>query len=101
MRSATLLAALPLAATAPAKRAPLIVPESDELIEGSYIVKLKSGDGFDAAISSIASDAEHIYSHLNSFSASLSDEEVDSLRNNPNVSLARGTDDDDAVTTLY
>lgn len=88
MRSATILAALPLAAAipAPAKRAPLVVPETDELIEGSYIVKLKSSEGVQTAVSSIAADADAIYSSINSFAASLTEEEVEALRDDPNVS---------------
>lgn len=86
MRTATLLAALPLAAAAPAKRAPLLVSETGQLIEGSYIIKLKSSSGFEtSAVSALAAKADAVYENLSSFSASLSEEEVESLRGDPNV----------------
>lgn len=89
MRSAALLAALPLVAAAPAKRAPLLIDETAELIEGSYIIKLKTGEGFEAsAVSALVSKADAVYEKLSSFSASLSEEEVEVLRSDPNVSDA-------------
>ena len=46
MRSATLLALLPLAMAAPSMKrdspAPLIAPRGAQLVEGKYIIKMKS-----------------------------------------------------------
>ncbi|KAH8172242.1 subtilase family protein [Sarocladium implicatum] len=97
MHAAALLALLPMAmaapqAQAPAKRdspAPLIVPRGVELIEGKYIVKMKSDSvtaAVSSAISKIASVADYTYSRkFNGFAGSLSDKEVQSLRDDPNV----------------
>lgn len=86
MRSAALLSLLPLALAAPATRAPLYTRE--EAIEGKYIVKVKNGASasINSAIASIASNADHVYKNLGGFSASLTSEEVETLRNNPDVS---------------
>ncbi|KFA74139.1 hypothetical protein S40288_08182 [Stachybotrys chartarum IBT 40288] len=90
MRASVLLAVLPLALAAPQKRAPLIVPRDVDLIEGHYIVKLKaSSDEFsaqaDTVISSIAADADLVYENFGGFAASMTEEEVEALRSNPNV----------------
>lgn len=89
MRAATLLATLPLAAlAAPSKRAPLLTPRGADLIEGKYIVMMKPGASskvVSAGISAIAADADHVFSRLSGFTASLTTEEVEALRNNPNV----------------
>ncbi|CAH0022692.1 unnamed protein product [Clonostachys rhizophaga] len=85
MRSAALLSLLPLALAAPATRAPLYTRE--EAIEGKYIVKVKNGASasINSAIASIASNADHVYKNLGGFSASLTSEEVETLRNNPDI----------------
>ncbi|POR39763.1 Cuticle-degrading protease [Tolypocladium paradoxum] len=92
MRAATLLALLPLAIAAPAKRAspaPVIVPRNAQLVEGKYIVKMKDqvkSESMHAAIEDIAANADYTYSHsFNGFAASLSDEELKNLRDNPDV----------------
>ncbi|VUC37039.1 unnamed protein product [Clonostachys rosea] len=85
MRSTTLLSLLPLALAAPATRAPLYTRE--EAIEGKYIVKVKNGASasINSAIASIASNADHVYKNLGGFSATLTAEEVETLRNNPDI----------------
>ena len=93
MRVEALLALLPLVAAAPHKRAPLHIPRDVELIEGKYIVKMKepSKDGvsaqmIDQAVASIASKADFVYDNIGGFASSLTEEEIEKLRNDPNVS---------------
>lgn len=86
MRTTALIAALPLAAAAPAQRAPLLASESAEIIDGSYIVKLKSSEGFNAAVSSLVANADSVFPNLSSFAATLTEEEVETLRSDPSVS---------------
>lgn len=97
MRVEALLALLPLVAAAPHKRAPLLIPRDVELIEGKYIVKMKEPEKdsvsmqmISQAVASIASKAEHVYETIGGFSSSLTEEEVEKLRNDPNVSLKPG-----------
>ncbi|VUC21225.1 unnamed protein product [Clonostachys rosea] len=88
MRSSLLLAALPLAAASPLNRAPLMTRDDADVLEGKYIVVMKKGaeiSDVNGAISNIAGEAEYVYNNLGGFAASLTDEEVDSLRNNPSV----------------
>ncbi|KAK0389180.1 hypothetical protein NLU13_2755 [Sarocladium strictum] len=93
MRAETLLALLPLVAAAPhTKRAPLHVPRDVELIEGKFIVKFKdpkegefSAQKLDDAVIDIASRADYTYDNINGFAASLTEEEIDTLRSDPNV----------------
>lgn len=125
MHAATLFALLPLSLAAPSKRAssaPLLVPRNSQAIEGKYIVRFKEGksstvsSAVSSAISSISADADYTYStSFAGFAASLSDEEVEKLRNNPDVSLthtsnARDTGltprqveylEQDAISTIY
>ncbi len=92
MRSSTLLALLPFAFAAPATRsgpAPILVPRGAKVIDGKYIVKMKDSVGakaMDSAISSISANADHTYTSFNGFSASLTTEEVEKLKNDPSVS---------------
>lgn len=92
MRSSTLLALLPFAFAAPATRsgpAPVLVPRGANVIAGKYIVKMKdnvSEGARTSAISSISANADHTYSSFNGFSASLSQEEVEKLKNDPSAS---------------
>ncbi|KAI3337549.1 subtilisin-like protease PR1K [Xylariaceae sp. AK1471] len=93
MRSATILAALPLVLAAPSKRAspaPLLKPENGDIIEGKYIVKMKSGTGVDALDSHkslISSKPDYTYNFqkFNGFAASMTAEEVEALQNMPDV----------------
>ncbi|RYP12496.1 hypothetical protein DL765_007295 [Monosporascus sp. GIB2] len=95
MRSATLLALLPLAMAAPGgvkrdSRAPLVKPRGAELVEGKYIVKMKdtiSAASVDSAIASVAADADYVYKNgkFRGFASSLTDAEVEALQNDPNV----------------
>jgi hypothetical protein len=90
MRSSLLLAALPLAAASPLNRAPLMTRDDADVIEGKYIVVMKKGaeiSDVNNAISNIAGEAEYVFNNLGGFAASLTDEEVDSLRNNPSVRI--------------
>lgn len=95
MKVSTLLAILPLAmaAPAPAKRsfpAPVLVPRGAQLVEGKYIIKMKTkagGASVSSAISSITADADHTYTHsFHGFAASLTPQELETLRGDPNVS---------------
>jgi subtilisin family serine protease len=90
MRVSLALALLPLALAAPQKRAPLHVPRGAQLIENHYIVKLKAAQGefqatADEVIASIAADADLVYQNFGGFAATLTAEEVEALRSNPNV----------------
>ncbi|KAI9897998.1 hypothetical protein N3K66_006358 [Trichothecium roseum] len=95
MRSAALLALLPLALAAPstaAKRdspAPVMVPRNSELVEGKYIVRMKKDSpktAVSSAVSKIAASADYTYaSGFSGFAASLSKEELKSLQNDPQV----------------
>lgn len=92
MRSSTLIALLPFAFAAPAARsgpAPVLVPRGAKVIEGKYIVKMKDNVSAEArisAISSISAKADHTYTSFNGFSASLTSEELQKLKNDPSVS---------------
>ncbi|KAM0262297.1 hypothetical protein ACHAQJ_001766 [Trichoderma viride] len=77
---------------APSRRAspaPVVVPRGAQLVEGRYIVKMKTEahDGaVDAAIAGVNAGADHTYSHsFNGFSATLTAEELENLKNDPNV----------------
>ncbi|KHN98377.1 subtilisin-like protease [Metarhizium album ARSEF 1941] len=103
MKVSTLLAALPVAMAAPAKRsfpAPVLVPRDAQLIEGKYIVKMKTDArlaSVPSAISSIAADADHTYSQFfHGFAASLTADELAKLRSDPNVDYI----EQDAVVTI-
>ncbi|KAI0539855.1 subtilisin-like protease PR1K [Xylaria digitata] len=93
MRSAAILAALPLALAAPGKRAspaPLLKPRNADVIEGKYIVKMKSSSGLqvlEAHKSLVSSKVDYTYnSHkFTGFSASMTAEEVEALQNMPDV----------------
>ncbi|KAM0351031.1 hypothetical protein ACHAPU_002812 [Fusarium lateritium] len=92
MRSATLLALLPFALAAPSRRAepaPVLRPRGVKLVDGKYIVKLKSGmrtASVSATVSSIEAEADYTYSKsFNGFAASLKDAEIEKLKHDPNV----------------
>jgi hypothetical protein len=97
MRSATLLALLPFALAAPSasvsrrtEPAPVIRPRGVKLVDGKYIVKMKSGvraASVDSAVSTIQADADYTYTKsFSGFAASLKDEEIEKLKHDPNVS---------------
>jgi hypothetical protein len=99
MRAATLLSLIPLAAAAPhmtAKRdspAPVLIPRGGNHIDGKYIVRMKKDvvgtAAVTSAISSIKADADYEYkTGFSGFAATLEAAELESLRNNPSVSLA-------------
>ncbi|KAJ4256100.1 hypothetical protein ACHAPJ_007441 [Fusarium lateritium] len=92
MRSATLLALLPFALAAPARRdepAPILRPRGVKLVDGKYIVKMKSGvktASVSTTVSSIEADADYTYTNsFSGFAASLKDDELEKLKNDPNV----------------
>ncbi|KAM0201616.1 hypothetical protein ACHAPI_001661 [Fusarium lateritium] len=92
MRSATLLALLPFALAAPSRRAepaPVLRPRGVKLVDGKYIVKMKGGiraASVSATVSTIEADADYTYSKsFNGFAASLKDDEIEKLKNDPNV----------------
>ncbi|KAG9251336.1 cephalosporin C acetylhydrolase [Emericellopsis atlantica] len=106
MRSATLLALLPLALAAPSmtKRespAPLIVPRDADVVKDKFIVKFKddimSTNAVGAAIASIKADADYQYSKaFRGFAATLTADELENLRNDPTVDYI----EQDAVMTI-
>lgn len=89
MRLSIIAAVLPLALAAPVvEPAPLIEARGTQPIAGKYIVKLKDN----ARLSIMdarkkVEETEHVYENvIKGFSASLNDEEVERLRNDPDVS---------------
>ena len=102
MRAATLLALVPMAAALPSvhRQAPVLVPRGGNQIEGKYIVRMKSNSvsaSVESAISSIAAEADYTYARgFTGFAASLTPEELEKLKNNPNVDYI----EQDAVVTI-
>ncbi|KAI0481492.1 subtilisin-like protease PR1K [Xylaria cf. heliscus] len=105
MRSAAILAALPLALAVPSKRdapAPLLKPRNGNVIQGKYIVKMKSSSGVDileAHKNLVASNVDFTYnSHqFTGFAASMTEEEVEALQNMPDVEYI----EHDAIVKAY
>ncbi|KAH9987999.1 peptidase S8/S53 domain-containing protein [Xylariaceae sp. FL0662B] len=94
MRTATLLSLLPLALAAPsAKRAqptPIIRSRAAQLVDGKYIVKMKAdaqAGSLESSIKAVASDADFVYNSnkFKGFASSLADDELQALRDDPNV----------------
>ncbi|KAG4218934.1 hypothetical protein PC116_g32586, partial [Phytophthora cactorum] len=93
MRTTTALAFLPLALAAPSKRAspaPVIKPRGAQLVDGKYIVKMKADakpESIQTSIQSVASDADFVYNSnkFKGFASSLSEEELEALKNNADV----------------
>ncbi|KAI1743572.1 subtilisin-like protease PR1K [Xylaria scruposa] len=93
MRSAVIFAALPLALAAPSKRsspAPLLKPRNGDVIEGKYIVKMKSNSGvqiLETHKNMVASKVDYTYNsnQFTGFAASMTTEEVEALQNMPDV----------------
>ncbi|KAL2753095.1 hypothetical protein ACRALDRAFT_1045100 [Sodiomyces alcalophilus JCM 7366] len=98
MHYSTLLAILPaLAVASPlstqAKRdvpAPLLKPRGATILADKYIVKMKDGlraSTFQSTISTYASKADHVYelSHMRGFAGTLTSEELQALRDDPDV----------------
>ncbi|KAI0546232.1 subtilisin-like protease PR1K [Xylaria curta] len=93
MRSAVIFAALPLALAAPSKRsspAPLLKPRNGDVIEGKYIVKMKSNSGvhiLEAHKNMVASNVDYTYNsnQFTGFATSMTTEEVEALQNMPDV----------------
>ncbi|OAQ71883.1 subtilisin-like protease [Purpureocillium lilacinum] len=102
MRAATLLALFPFTFASPTKRsspAPVLIPQNAKVIDGKYIVKMRSGENIavSAAVKSITAHADYIYSHsFHGFAASLTKEEVEKLQNSPHVEFL----EKDAVVTI-
>ena len=95
MHISTLLALLPLAMAAPAKRsspAPVLTPRGAQVIDGKYIVRMKPGvkaGVVTSALSGLAAKADHTYSQaFHGFAASLTGDELTTLKNSPDVRLA-------------
>ncbi|KAK6063882.1 serine protease precursor [Seiridium cupressi] len=95
MRTAAVLASLPLALAAPsmskrAQPAPLIKPRDTQLIDGKYIVKLKQNavDGaLSSTMSTLSSDADYVYNNgkFRGFASGLSADELAAMRDDDNV----------------
>ncbi|KAF4455950.1 subtilisin-like protease [Fusarium austroafricanum] len=93
MRLAPFLALLPFTLAAPAKRsepAPLLKPRDGTPIEGKYIVKLADGMKISSVSSVVvtgaADKADHKFSNVfHGFSGSMTDQDVEALRNDPAV----------------
>ncbi|UNI24386.1 hypothetical protein JDV02_010136 [Purpureocillium takamizusanense] len=102
MRAVALLALFPFSFASPTKRsspAPVLIPQNAKVIDGKYIVKMRSGENnaVSAAVESITAHADYIYSHsFHGFAASLTKEEVEKLKNNPHVEFL----EQDAVVTI-
>ncbi|KAJ2981021.1 hypothetical protein NQ176_g2281 [Zarea fungicola] len=102
MHSSTLIALLPFAFAAPAARsgpAPVLVPRGAKVIEGKYIVKMKDNVSTEArvsTISSISAKADYTYTSFNGFSASLTSDDLQKLKNDPSVDFI----EQDAIVTI-
>ncbi|OTB11953.1 hypothetical protein K445DRAFT_306670 [Daldinia sp. EC12] len=104
MRTTTALAFLPLALAAPSKRAspaPVIKPRGAQLVDGKYIVKMKADakpESIQTSIQSVASDADFVYNSnkFKGFASSLSEEELEALKNNADVDYI----EQDAIVTI-
>ncbi|KAI8952899.1 subtilisin-like protease PR1K [Xylaria longipes] len=105
MRSAAILAALPLALAVPSNRAspaPLLKPRNGNVIEGKYIVKMKSSAGveiLEAHKNLVASKVDYTYNsnQFTGFAASMTAEEVEALQNMPDVEYI----EHDAIVKAY
>lgn len=93
MRVSSLLAFLPLAMAVPSRRsspAPVLVPRGAQVLEGKYIVKMRTEahvSAVESAISGVSAGADHRYSHsFSGFAAALTPGELEILKNDPNVS---------------
>ncbi|EMR63944.1 putative subtilisin-like serine protease pr1a protein [Eutypa lata UCREL1] len=87
MRSASILATLPLAALAAPSiqaRAPLHIPRTTELVEGKYIVKMKSRADV-STMTALNVAPERVFKKFGGFAASLTPEMVEELRNHSDV----------------
>ncbi|KAI1641823.1 subtilisin-like protein [Daldinia loculata] len=104
MRTAAALALLPLALAVPSKRAtpaPVIKPRGAQLVDGKYIVKMKAdakAESIQSSIQSVASDADFVYNtnKFKGFASSLSEEELEALKNNADVDYI----EQDAIVTI-
>jgi hypothetical protein len=86
MRSAALLSLLPALALG----APVIQARDGKVIPGSYIVMLKESDGVTATSEEFVSllstvEKSHDFTSLNGFAAELTEEQLESLKNSPEV----------------
>ena len=100
MKTAAILALVPLALAAPAsivnKReggpAPILRPRDAKLLKDKYIVKLRTGSTVAAvndAMDLFEGDADHVYTvdGFKGFSATLDGAALDAITNHPEVSL--------------
>jgi hypothetical protein len=71
--------------------APILKPRSGLAISNKYIVRMKDGSfttAVSSAISSIKADADYTYTRgFNGFAATIDDDELTNLQNDPNVSM--------------
>ncbi|KAI1153044.1 subtilisin-like protease PR1K [Nemania diffusa] len=105
MRSASILASLPLALAAPSKRgvpAPLMKPRHGDIIEGKYIVKMKSSSTIqilETHKNMVASNVDYTYNSakFSGFAGTMTAEEVEALQDMPDVEYI----EHDAVVRAY
>ncbi|POR32110.1 Cuticle-degrading protease [Tolypocladium paradoxum] len=105
MKFSAILSILPAVLAMPSARrsepAPLLIPPvgADQLIANKYIIKFKddmSASSVDEVISALSSKAEHVYDLVfPGFASLLSAEELQTLRNHPNVEYI----EQDAIAT--
>lgn len=65
--------------------APLLVPRGSTLISDKYIVKMKSGYNITAGTAHVANKPDHLFDMMGGFSASLTAEELNMLREHAGV----------------
>lgn len=90
MHSLALLALLPLALAAPAKRAqpaPIIQPRGAQVLPGKYIVKFKQGTPIDETVNNLPVEPDHIYDGgaFTGFASTLGADTLSDLQNHPEV----------------
>lgn len=95
MKLSALVAVLPAVLAAPATKraepAPILTPRDvNQLIDGKYIVKFKdtvSIAAVDETVSALSQKADYVYGDaLRGFAGSLNSDDLDSLRDHPDVS---------------
>ncbi|PHH61960.1 hypothetical protein CDD81_7709 [Ophiocordyceps australis] len=99
-----LLFPLVLAAPGPARRsslAPLLVPRDGQLVEGQYIVKMRSEvaeQSISSAMQGLSAEPAYTYrDSFNGFAGSLTPEELEKIRAHPDVEMV----EQDALVSMF